>query len=896
MSVAARAQLAVALVLLLCTACRSTVNTDEARAYPCDRNASDDCPAGMRCGLEDRCHGIGDAKDWLCNADDDCEADWRCGLSLPGSDRRCHSRDVASDYICKADTDCQLNWRCGKNERCHSRTVAAAYQCDENPDCEGGWRCGLERTCHDPAVAAPLLCTNDGHCEQGYRCGPEGRCLDVSFDALPTVTPAALTLARVSPLATFAGVDKLDASRIPNRRTEPMAYAFTQGSQLTQISQYLVPSPLTDGGVGTAESITLTVPGVLDLAAMPKGQEFDVVPHTYVLRADGVSLLQLKPGIAPFTSLGFGQGATRLRSLQRWQTPGSAVFALAPRKFWIKPTTRAVVEVTVPASDGGAQRIYDVSAFKHQSPNGNGTDSAIILAAAEEGLFGIEAPNYAPAAGGWFKLQPATSDVGGSCVGTASLDPVTLLSVSGEPYNEPIQNFHPVGLWAGTRGPGLPSGSPLASTLHLMSLPRIPLQSQTCDAMTQGFTRSCEPCEYAFSAFQVSGVNRAFVTCEAQGGGQQTRYVGIEMDGGCSSPDRYVQLGPLVAYSGTNMEAGAIASADGQLAVDDGYEPLFLDVPRGLVFRRAGKLELAHVPGFDSPSRLYREEPGIGLMRAATPAGYQPFDFRGAVEGRREWVFVNQIQGAPTIVELGALTQRTVARVTGVTSSPRTGFSALLAYAPDGGEHLIAAADDKLFAARMASPDAGLIASLQMQLVPEPYVNIRSIAVMSPPLAEPDGKLPTVSGYALTANALFYFSHRTDVQWRFRDVPVPEKDALEVWTDGPRGRIGYADGEVYSLPNRVKLADALSEVIDFAGICGESFALTRGGLYRLVPTAGFPVGKWQPVPLDSVAAADPSRFEAGQLVVDNTGLLLFDAFGTVTRINVTGCATPLTAP
>lgn len=116
-----------ALVVLAClSACRSSIDFEQGRPYSCVPDAGGEdalvCGAGWRCGIEGRCHAVGDARAWACRAAVDCEA---------------------------------------------------------------GWVCGLEQTCHDPAVRAAYRCTDDSHCAAPWRCGYAGRCLDVAGEASP---------------------------------------------------------------------------------------------------------------------------------------------------------------------------------------------------------------------------------------------------------------------------------------------------------------------------------------------------------------------------------------------------------------------------------------------------------------------------------------------------------------------------------------------------------------------------------------------------------------------------------------------------------------------------------------------------------------------------------------
>ncbi len=60
----------------------------------------------------------------------------------------------ASTPLGTEDPQCGPGWRCGKEERCHRIGEAKAYRCDSDLDCEAQWRCGPERSCLDTATDA----------------------------------------------------------------------------------------------------------------------------------------------------------------------------------------------------------------------------------------------------------------------------------------------------------------------------------------------------------------------------------------------------------------------------------------------------------------------------------------------------------------------------------------------------------------------------------------------------------------------------------------------------------------------------------------------------------------------------------------------------------------------
>src|SRR5688572_23737450 len=95
-------------IAVVASGCKSWVDLDSPRRYPCSFDAgeqpelaSGQCPEGWRCGREGYCHSTEIAADYLCQADQDCEEGWRCGL-----DGRC--ANAAGDALRLADLSSPL--------------------------------------------------------------------------------------------------------------------------------------------------------------------------------------------------------------------------------------------------------------------------------------------------------------------------------------------------------------------------------------------------------------------------------------------------------------------------------------------------------------------------------------------------------------------------------------------------------------------------------------------------------------------------------------------------------------------------------------------------------------------------------------------------------------------
>ena len=107
---------------------------------------------------------------------------------------------------------------------------------------------------------------------------------------------------------------------------------------------------------------------------------------------------------------------------------------------------------------------------------------------------------------------------------------------------------------------------------------------------------------------------------------------------------------------------------------------------------------------------------------------------------------------------------------------------------------------------------------------------------------------------------------------------------------GWRGRLGYTDGTVFSLPSRVRIGPKVptkqQRVVDFVAACGQAFALAPEGLFRLTSTAGANIGTWAPVATGTLAA---NGFEGGRVHAIGSDLHLFNAFGESVRLPIGPC-------
>ena len=164
--------------------------------------------------------------------------------------------------------------------------------------------------------------------------------------------------------------------------------------------------------------------------------------------------------------------------------------------------------------------------------------------------------------------------------------------------------------------------------------------------------------------------------------------------------------------------------------------------------------------------------------------------------------------------------------------------------APDGGVSFFVVADDSLYFAdapeRSLDP-AGELTLLTPQLTPEPSVPIRSLALERTPLGT-NGE-DRARGYLVTSRDVYAWElGGSPARWSSTQLVLAGGEPVEVWFDSERsalGRVGYRDGQIYSLPGGYPLAEALPagpdgvfpRVIDFENLGGWPVAYASTGLF-----------------------------------------------------------------
>jgi hypothetical protein len=209
---------------------------------------------------------------------------------------------------------------------------------------------------------------------------------------------------------------------------------------------------------------------------------------------------------------------------------------------------------------------------------------------------------------------------------------------------------------------------------------------------------------------------------------------------------------------------------------------------------------------------------------------------------------------------------------------------------PDGGRVLLTTSQDTVYFAQLAAQPTGdpaLAPRLGTAVVPQPRANITHVLAV-PPLA---GASYAV-GYVIAGGRVYRVSADNPVVWRSIELSLSTTEAVALWKDGARVRVGYGDGAVYGLPSGTQLAlplAAASMALDYANVCGHSFMVTRDQLYQLVTAPGSVLGTWRSVPL---AATGRLAQPLGRLQSDGVGLLIYRDRGVVERLDGLTCLPP----
>ncbi|MHB8873478.1 MAG: hypothetical protein ACYC8T_07295 [Myxococcaceae bacterium] len=762
------------------------------------------------------------------------------------------------------DRQCPGGWVCGLEGRCHDPDAGSDYLCESDRDCAADWRCGLERRCHDRTVPSDYLCTLDSDCEGQWRCGPDGRCGGQTADEALRPGLGPLPLARLYPWPLERAPDLFTAGYpYPFDGGTLQPFAVVQGSSLRVGAQAALPGMSLFYGVWS--------PDLVDAGQAPIRALGYLGGTLLVLRDGALTLIPSQAGPSVFP-----MSAGELR-VARGMPPLAVAFDDAG--YWLSwvqagnvvadPVARVLA-----GPDGGARALRDFADVEVP-----GCASGIVAASDEllgfaprgpSGLFqGAGDAGPVPVADpAWeFTFTSSLFDPGAVPFAAKALRPrgKNLLAIAGELQGDPAVVLVEL----------VPPGGP--GCLGRPGLRRLLGPAPLCASAET--VVDFQPLEDGTTTPMV------IVRCGARG---RERTLLLTVPAGASPHQVDTQVvsddssmyGENLQVSRAAAGAPAYAGSHGQLWLGSAAFP-----PVPLLPDQAPQFLTSSVLPDGGASALLGMKHGVWQLAGDTESPYfyqyRAGDLRtvGAVEGRpwwivgergliwdgkaKAWVAYPQASGPPLETPLIA--------------------SAVTTF--DGGAELVVASADALYGVDLGSGNG----ELEWKAVPSPGATIRSLVVYSPRAA--DGGTPLFEGYLLAQDRLFALAAQTQRRWQATELGLPDGDPAKLWADGHRGRLGFRDGTVLSLPARVPIAPALPdrEAVDFAQVCGQGYALSPGGLYRLDSAAdGGPVGAWAKVDLGALISGGRDGgdfgFAGGRLHALENDLFLFSRFGGAARL------------
>ena len=783
------------------------------------------------------------------------------------------SRDGGASVDSGADPQCPGGWVCGLEGRCHDPKVGAPYPCARELDCAGGWVCGLDGTCHDPLVGAPYPCALDTDCAAAWRCSVDGRCVGNVADEALRAGPGPLDAGRAFHWPLQRLPDQFAVGEMlalgPNDLVQPFGYL--QGSQLTVGYQVV---SVVDSSFGTAQPMR-----VLDAGSDVK--DFGLSGDTLVLqRQGGVESVRLlfdggllagPPTPAPV--LGDRIRITRGIAPLAVSFTEAAVWLLGPSVPPFAQGARPVVGL-----DGGPRVIRDVA------------DVSTRACASKVTIASDELVIYLPRDRNGFFLD---SDAGFPAAVTLELG--TLKGLVGVDFKANTLRTPGDGVLAMASKAPADGGQALVVLVDLADAP-----DAGCDkvdvTLRLGPYPLCSPGDTVVDFHPLSGGAKPELVARCRNGDRE-RTMMLSVPAGGEA--RLVDARPVAddsslfsdAVQGSRSTPGApgYVGGHGQLWVGSAAWPPVPVVPD----RPPQFAVLTFTPA--SPGRAASSAPLFGNPTGGWLLGsesslpvwvqYRPGDPRAVatIAGKPSWAVMEG--GLVLDLENHALVGSPMSSSPGGFAGP---YLAAFTQTSDGGQQLVVSSGDALYGADVDRK----VGELEWKLVPLSGANLRSM-VFLPGRVQGDGGVPLFEGYVLAQTHLFALTAVSTQRWQTQELSLPaDGEPEKVWADGPRARLAFEDGRVMSLPGRVMIAPMLPEkdATDFAQVCGQGYALSSGGLYRLDRAAdGGPVGDWASVPVTSFlpggADGGDFGFTGGRLLTLNNDLYVFSRFGAAAKLS-----------
>lgn len=777
-----------------------------------------------------------------------CSDGWSCGF-----DQKCFNRDAghaAQAWRCVVNDQCPSDWRCGAevNEQrfCQRLDAGAPSPCNVPADCQGGWRCGFEHVCFDPAVpdgGSARRCLDDAalQCPLAFRCGEQ-----VGDTALCLLLDAGTN----APCNTDQGCEggfrcdtrahvciRLDDVAVPG------ALANLRALLISPLSN--APAPLHFAASGVA-------PSELFMGA-PPAAVFASLDDAGVVRVIGQAL----NGDLAREQFRLSRPASEVRRLGVTTRGAFAFFANGSRE-----------EFLFGQDAGQSVGMNDTTTFVWEDTTRQGRLLAGKVKADTVELEGLPLFTFASpllAATVWGDRLYAWTVDGGIAI--KSLD---------------------VGVDDNFGGPGvvITPGTPVSVVSGLAGTTAMPPQTtpgfflvtpqgyqpwvnyQSNWLTTPALQAPCAPM-LQVSFGEDGPFPAAVVRCGAPDGGVLALKQSFEQRGGgmlvvktASVIDDLVPYRDTVTNQTAASAVRAHAGANGRVWLATPQSParvlgerplraLVLDRQPDAIFwvRARGESALFAASGASIFSATPRNmlSLDLGFISEANPASVAPLQ---TFANRGRWIVVSSgildvgtTNASPAVVALIPSTAQAL-------TAPVSAFVTALDTAAGRREVVLLSSRDSIWAADVTGiydDPFAQPAVLEPVLVPQPGVRLRSLTLT--PTAS------GVGGFATTSTATLRFESGDLVRWSLSTVDAPDAGGLpvEVWTDGDAGRVGTANGTIWSLPIMVALTDSVRDgtgplvASDFARLCGEQLVSTGRGVHRLVanPDGGRPT--WAPL-------------------------------------------------
>ncbi|MBK7863125.1 MAG: hypothetical protein IPJ65_31845 [Archangiaceae bacterium] len=871
------------------------IDPSQPARYLCvpDAGRAEQCPGGWRCALEGFCVDPDQGAPLQCGSSTDCTGGWICGLAgtcLDPASRVAHP--------CSNEGQCTGGFHCGALGFCYDRADAGAIVCRPSPeaDCADQWRCGLERTCHPLDAGAAYACAADDDCEARWRCGPDLACVDATADALRT-TPDSGSLLGVRVNPTLPGQSPTQVSVNLNSSADSCAgkadrftATLAYGARLTKYVLYPSGYPFNCATDGGKPSLAMSEQREAQLPSAPVSL-LDLGQTTLAALDDGglwaIDSMPLTPPSRRPLAPPFPVRGLKARPTLGARTPEAAIFN-AQSAGWYDGTSFYTAPVlTTP--DGGPAQISDVELEVLPGRGGN------LFAATDQGLFLSD--QLVP--GGPFspwrlvftecKVKPIRA------VQLLSGDPSRQLVVLLE--DPEARASRPMRLTA--------QGTPPSNLCYG------PLSGSSSSTLVAGSPGEC-PVGGAIASAQFAvalsdGGWDAVVSEPVGDAGVRLRTCGGFGFEGQGVPDGPMSFGVTLSSSHSDVLASADRSGAlwvlGDKADRLAFMPVTLSAVPAAVGGRVDSAKAYVAPQVLDARAATVVSVGERLFRRQQPQGYVPFGLGTSVgilapvRGDPMWMmghFTGFSSDAFAVTFDVPDAQQVIAWVPAPLSPP---YHAAVARSA-GKTTVVVSGRDVLLHADVTEFDVGDRLPPLMSLSERPQLKFGATPLPSGTItslvALPAGGQPQSAyalGYLVANGRVFRFKADNPVVFRTDEVLVEPNEALFVWADGPRARVGFASGRVYGLPSRALLAGALpggERPLQFESVCGHTFALSAQGLYRLVVGPDSPLGAWQKVALESDDAGVP--LQGALLYGDDTSLLVHRARGYVDELKGLECA------